>query len=380
MAQIVDYYKGEAQGGATFYRYLKADNTSTAVRIYNGDNLTLPADYRDHSKNGMYRIIYPDSRDCRWMYKYNIGSLEPVYKTITDPCTPPDELALEGKTLVITGGAGGDLNDLTGFGLSFRDRQIGSDSWGEWSEETLSPDRTVEVSASPGAVRQFRVRTQGTAGEEYYSDYVVLSSLLNGNSASGTPVVELPVPGCVACCHTPAAKVVCPPDPDGDAITVMRSIDGGEWTAVETIPGAGGWIFDRMPYLHDGPHTVAYRAMDANGAASESDCVTFTIDTVTWRRAIAPGTVIANEHLSHRDDLEEMLLVVNRLRAFYGLEPVAWPAEPGRFSDWQGLMRFLFRALDDTRTIALQPIIEWPEIPSWPSAHIINAIREVCHE
>ena len=110
---------------------MKADNTSTAVRIYNGDNLTLPADYRDHSKNGMYRITYPNSRDCRWMFKYNIASITPVYKTVTDPCTPPEELVLNGHTLVVSGGAGGDLNDLLGFGVSFRDRQIGGETWSE---------------------------------------------------------------------------------------------------------------------------------------------------------------------------------------------------------------------------------------------------------
>lgn len=374
MAQVVDYYRGEAQGGATMYVYAQPDNTSTAVRIYSGSPIALPADYQQHETNGMYPTINPGG----WIYYYNIGPMEAVYKTVTDPCTPPQSVALEGETLVITGGSGGDLNDFTGWGVSSRERGINDTVWGEWSPDTVAQASPVSVTSISGKVVQFRVRTLGSAGEAYFSNYVECETLLNGNSAAGVPIVELPVAGASARCHTPSIRINCPPDPDGDAIRLMRSIDGGEWTLAASLPGTGGVVIDHLPALSEGEHAVEYKSVDANGLSSGVDRAGFTVLPYGWRREIHAGDVISNLQISHAADLREMLSAVNGMRAFYGLGPVAFSGTVGRFADWQAQLQLLISAVDEVYSLMERTRPDWPEVPAWPAAAPINAVREAC--
>ena len=167
MAQEIWYYKGEAEGGATFYMYDKPSTSSAATRVYNGALVTLSADYRNEMVNGMYPTINPGG----WMFPCNIAGLSPVYRTVTDPCTPPDSVSLSGETLVISGGAGGDLNNWKGWGVSWRERSVNGSDWNEWTEDIITAEAEVAVTVTIGKVRQFRVRTIGTAGSDYYSDY-----------------------------------------------------------------------------------------------------------------------------------------------------------------------------------------------------------------
>lgn len=374
MAQIISYYKGTVSGGATVYCYDAPSRTSPARRVYAGSGVRLPADYFNRVSGDMY----PTDSPSGWMYYYNVSNILPSYNTITDPCTPPQSVTLSGKTLLITGGAGGDLNDFAGWGVSWRDRTAQAGEWGEWCEEVLTAEAAFDVEAEPAHVRQFRVRTLGSAGEEYFSDYVLCDTLLNGNEAAGTPTIALPATGAVARCHTPAIKVICTPDPDGDDVKLMRSIDGGEWEQVTAMPE--GTCFDRLPYLEGGWHTVSYKAMDVNGASSGVDSVRFCVDTPGWTREISRGSVIASPTISHRADIEEMLEAVNALRIFYGMEPVKLPGEIGRFADWRLQMITLGDALDELRTATAQPLPTWPAIDSYPSAAVIRFIREAVEE
>jgi len=373
MAQVISHYTAKVGGSSTMYYYEKADDTSKAVRIYTNTGITLPADYKSRLENYMYPTIDPGG----WIFYYYIKDVTPVYKTVTDACTPPDSLELYTgtKTLVISGGSGGDLNAWTGFGVSWRERRINSAEWSDWSADSHTAERSVVVSVNSGMVRQFRVRTTGAAGETYYSNYVVCETLLVGNTAAGTPVVLLPVSGTETCSAAPVIKIDCPPDVDGDAMTLHCSVDGEPWIAVSTLPGSGGVAFDQ-PQLGLGSHTLRYKLVDVNGEGGGEDSVTFSCAECTWNRAIRSGDVIANREISFVSDINEMLERVNTLRAFYGLSFLSLPGVPGALSDWHRQLLAMQTAVNECRGVVGQSAFDFDQPSGWPHAQQINQLRE----
>ena len=141
MARTLIHYTATAVGGATFYCYAQPDESSRAARLANGDALVLPAWYANEITGGMLRITQP--RDG-WIFSCNVSGIQPVYAVTVDPCTPPSLIALNPSTrlLTITGGAGGDLNTLTGFGISWRDRDLNSAEWGSWTADAVTAKNT----------------------------------------------------------------------------------------------------------------------------------------------------------------------------------------------------------------------------------------------
>lgn len=224
MAKVVDYYKAVA--GSSGYGYQYADGSGTRQRIEKGTALTLKANYADTITNSRY---YIRSHAC-WLNWTYVSDIKPVYKTVTDPCTAPDSVTIDAakKQMTITGGAGGDLNTLTGFGIQWRERGIKEEAWGSWSTESVIAGRTMSVDANPGMVRQYRVRTQGSAGSAYYSDWVVCANLVSGNTAAAAPTILLPGMNRVTGSKTPVVVVSCSADNEGDQMTLKRKLDGGE--------------------------------------------------------------------------------------------------------------------------------------------------------
>jgi len=372
MAQVVDGYSAIASGSSTMYYYTHADNTSPATRIYTGEPIYLEPDYLENMVGTMYRMKVPDG----WIHWYHVDQIAPVYRTVTDPCTPPASVDMDpkAKTLTITGGGGGDLNSWTGFGVSHRDRAINSAAWGDWSPDTVVSSRSVSISADSGMVRQYRVRTLGEAGSAYYSDYTVCETLLNGNTAAGTPVILLPVSGMDTCAAIAVVKIECPAEPDGDAMTLQRSMDGGAWTNVASLTGQGGMAYDTLA-LPVGSHTVNYRLMDSNGETGGEDSITLTRSPLVWRRAINAGDIIANREISFVADINELLGYVNKLRAFYGKGQIALPGTPGYLADWHKQIYAMQNAVDDCRWSTGREAYGFELPTGWPSAYRINQLR-----
>lgn len=374
MAQVIVSYVGVATGGATFYYYKSPDNTSPATRIYNGNGVQLPADYYSRVTNNMFPIIGPGKG---WMYSYNITDITPVYTTVTDKCTPPSSVTLNTSTKVLTvnGGAGGDLNTLVGWGVSWRDQQIGASTWGAWSGDTLITGRTLNVTAPAGYTRQFRARTRGSAGASYFSDYVVCATALTGNTAPSAPTVTRPSSGAVTHSTTPVVILSCPADPERDAMTLKRQVDSGSWQTVGSVPGAGGTVRDKAPALAAGAHTLRYTLTDVHGLVSGTTSVSLTVTPVTWGRSISAGSVIANQSISHRADIQELRAAVNVLRAYYGLGGMTLPGTVGNFSSWKEQMAALQTAIGEALAVAGVTVPTWQIVPGWPSAAVINQIR-----
>ncbi len=373
MAKVISYYRAEAGGSSTMYYYDKPDNSSNAVRIYTGTIINLVADYASRMSGSFYLMQAPKG----WIHWYHVQNITPEYKTVLDPCTPPTSLSLDAETkiLTITGGDGGDLNAFSGFGVSFRERSVNETVWEEWSEDTAVTGRVVSVTVNAGKVRQYRVRTLGEAGSEHYSEYVLCQDMLNGNIAAGTPVILLPLAGAKTCAGVAAFLIDCPAEPDGDAMTLQRSLDSGAWTDVTGLASTGGLVTDLLA-LTQPTHTVRYRLMDANGAIGGEDGIAIRMETPVWLREIAAGDVIANQQISFVDDLNQLHQLVNTLRAFYGLSDVLLPGAAGRFGDAQEQLTAMQSAVDGCRSATGRAAYGFETVTGFPEAAQIARLKQ----
>lgn len=373
MAKVISSYSGVMKN--TDYIFDRPDVTGEKTQYPYGTELRLPANYGERETNGYYPVISPENGWINFMTAaVQIGA--PNYTTVTDACTAPTSLLIEGKTLTIVGGAGGDLNTLTGFGVSWRERSTTGTEWGAWSADTVTSSRTVSVTVNEGKVRQYRARTMGSAGAQYYSAYTVCSALVNGNTAAKEPTVMLPTMDAVSISQTPVVVVNCSADAEGDAMTLMRSIDGGEWATAADVAGGGGTVYDRLPAQGNGRHTIAYKVADKNGAESGEMSVAIVVNKGEWTRSIASGDIISNREISHVADIHEMLYAVNIQRLYYGLPSITLPGDVGLYRDWGMQMQAMLDAVNASLAAAGQPITASEVSAVWPNAATINTIRE----
>lgn len=370
MAQVIDNYSAVMTN--TGYIYDRADVSGSKTQYEYGTELLLPANYAERETNGFYPVIYPENG---WINYMIVSQRTPNYKTVTDACTTPESLSISGNTMTITGGAGGDLNTLEGFGLQWRERDADG-SWGSWSTEAVSASRTVTVAVNPSKVRQYRVRTRGSAGEAYYSEWVVCETLLNGNTAAATPSITLPANEAVSGSQTPVVVISCCADSEGDQMTLQRSIDGGDWMNAATVAGSGGTVYDQLPAQASGRHTIRYKLVDINQAESGAAEIAIVVGAAAWSRSIASGNIISSKTISHQADIMEMLNAVNVQRLYYGLDPITLPGTLGRFVDWGRQMDALLKATNACHAAAGQPAEQSDTDSTWPNAAMINLIRQ----
>lgn len=372
MAKIVQHYNATVQGSGNIYIYQRPDNTSTPQRVYAGNTVSLRANYASTGQNGYYQLV-----NGWWIAYWNVTNITPVYQIVTDACTPPASVTLDAqsKTLTVSGGAGGDMNNFVGYGVSWRDRPASGGEWGAWTEDTVITGQTLAVEALPGEERAFRARTRGSAGEAYFSDYVQCDATLLGNTQPPAPQILLPQAGAVSGSATPVAVVRVAAEPDGDAQVLQRQVDGGAWTDAAQVGASGGTVYDRLPSLAVGSHTLAYRLWDGFAYGPQAS-VSLTVQPFAWSRAIEPGTVIANATVSHRADLHELAAAVNRQRAFYGLEAVALPGTVGAFADWKAQIQALQAGVAAAQTAAGQNPGAWDALTGYPTAAAVNSIRQ----
>lgn len=376
MAKTLDHYEGVVQGNPPIYVYEKHDDTSEPTRVYKGDLVKLPTWYAEEINNSMYRVTYPENG---WMFWWNVGNIKPAYVTTTDKCTPPTAVKLDAtkKVLTIEGGAGGDLNAFKGFGVSYRERSIDSTAWGKWSSDTVITGRSMTVNVSAKKVRQYRVRTRGSAGSSYFSAYVTCATLAVGNTAPGTPVITMPQTGAFTYSQEPRVFVTVSADPDGDTMKLMRKTDDGEWVERAQISIAEGneQIKDDLFDVEFGAHTIYYKVVDANGAETGAASVRLTMEMAEWTREINSGDVIANKEISHVKDIEEMLEKLNVVRKYYNLPGIVLPGTVGRFADWRSQMVAMLEGLNEISQLTDSIEFGTEQVPDWPEASTILMIR-----
>lgn len=106
-------------------------------------------------------------------------------------CSPPSSVSLSNRnpkrgeriTISWSGARGGTENGITGYDIEYK---IGSGGWNSWrSVSTTNTSADIEDSWSQpvGQTGQYRVKTKGSAGSNYYSDWAYSNTLTIANSA-----------------------------------------------------------------------------------------------------------------------------------------------------------------------------------------------------
>ena len=116
MAQVITGYS--AVMSSTDYIFDSPDANSDKTQYGYGTELMLPSDYISRMNGEFFPVTHPESG---WIRYSVVGSITPIYQTVTDACTAPSIVTLSGKVLFIEGGAGGDQNTFLGYGISWRD-------------------------------------------------------------------------------------------------------------------------------------------------------------------------------------------------------------------------------------------------------------------
>lgn len=158
-------------------------------------------------------------------------------------CSVSAALAEGNVTLSWSGASDGAGNAITSYEIHYRDSSDNS-SWGNWTAlmtvNTTSTSNSVSVSPPVvrGNYRQFRVRTQGAAGESYYSDWTVSSNTVRKNTLPTPPVSFTATPAIYEGSTVTLAWSGAAPGTSAIKQYVIQratSTDGTNWSAYEAL-------------------------------------------------------------------------------------------------------------------------------------------------
>lgn len=102
---------------------------------------------------------------------------------VSAPTSPSVSATLSRGAVTLSWGAGsaGTNNSVTGYDVEQRESTDGS-SWGSWATVSSSPVTVTSLDVTPpgtvGNYYQYRVRTRGSAGSDYYSGWVTSTNTL----------------------------------------------------------------------------------------------------------------------------------------------------------------------------------------------------------
>ncbi len=128
--------------------------------------------------NGNGDALYFTSSKSTYQYE------KPIFYTACGaPTSPAVSTTLSRGAVTLSWGAGsaGTNNSVTGYDVERRESTDGS-SWGSWATVSGSPVTGTSLDVTPpgtvGNYYQYRVRTRGSAGSEYYSGWVTSTNTL----------------------------------------------------------------------------------------------------------------------------------------------------------------------------------------------------------
>ncbi|WP_246798201.1 hypothetical protein [Alkalibacter rhizosphaerae] len=142
-----------------------------------------------------YRISVTDTLNAVSSYKESNS----IYAAITacgapTACSVNITLAENSVTLSWSGATSGAGNTITSYEIQYSESADGA-TWGAWAAlSTLTTTATsgsvsVEPSSMRGYYRRFQVRTRGTAGSTYYSDWKISTNSVRKNTLPTAPSV-----------------------------------------------------------------------------------------------------------------------------------------------------------------------------------------------
>ncbi len=205
-------WSGASGGTSAIKGYQIASRTSTDNSTWSPWNvlttLTLSASGGSYNPNvsrvpGTYTQFGIWTIDTLDVYSSEVIS-NSIYCNITacvapSVCSLSSTLAEGNVTLSWSGASGGAGNAITSYEIQYSDSSDNS-TWGAWTALT-----TVFTSATSGSVivsptttrgnyRRFRVRTRGTAGESFYSDWTISSNTVRRNTLPIPPTTFTAAP------------------------------------------------------------------------------------------------------------------------------------------------------------------------------------------
>lgn len=227
-------------------------------------------------------------------------------------CSVSATLAEGNIALSWSGASDGAGNAITSYEIQYSD-SVDNSNWGAWTAlTTVNTSATSSIlSVSPptvrGNYRRFQVRTRGTAGESYYSDWTVSSSTVRRNT--------LPIP--------PTTFTATPPIYEVRKITIS-------WSG--TIPGTSAikqYVIQQATSI-DGVNWSAYEAL------------TTVVSSATSGTLEANGSQIAGMYTRYRISVTDTLDAVSAYVVSGTVKKNSPPAAPTIFCPMSG--RFTYNA------------------------------------
>lgn len=168
------------------YKTLSGDGGDGTIPEF---DITIPTQYqRSFAQYGIskVRITQDDDYAIKGTSTAH-GTAVFTYETLPTHVSPPSDVKVAKSfsavdvDLTWKAGHAGTQNSVSGYDVQYADSADGS-AWGDWNTAAGSPTIRTVLSVSPpnsnGHYRKFRVRTRGSAGSEYYSEFVESTNTL----------------------------------------------------------------------------------------------------------------------------------------------------------------------------------------------------------
>ena len=204
--------------------------------------------------------------------------------------------------------------DLTGTVSQYRYTTDSGANWSSWTNATGKSFNAASAFANvtSGAYFQYQVRAHQTNGD---NTDAATSAALYKNAAPSAPVILMPVPASPTSPGAFWALLSVSTDPNGHAMTVSYTKDGGERVTIASDLTAACVVAVK---LNTGG-VYAFRVTDQYGAYSETTkTITVVAETYTDNPVTAGTTRIKAAHIN------ELRSRVEQLCALYGVTAPTW--------------------------------------------------------
>lgn len=335
----------------------------------------------DRGNKIRYRIIAVDTlgvSSASWTYSAEI-------KRNSLPVAPASLAVVpavyESGNITLTWPAGTDADsNLNGYEISYAVSVDGT-NWGNWvilanvGSDVLTYDHAPSTSVLPGgSYIKYRIRSKDSLN--VYSSSYRGSSVVMKNSPSSAPVFVVPaVANALIESLTPAVKISYSSDPDGQSQTLyVQAVKNNvvEWSTSSTVGKKSGTFIARMDLPASGTYTIKAWVNDGF-VDSDVTALDIRVSAAQWGRTISSGDVIADEIISHQEDINEMIEKANLVRAYYGLQTFTETGN-GLFARWKPIMDDIAAKMIEAYAVAGETK-KFDGATIYPSAASINAVR-----
>lgn len=337
-----------------------------------------------------YRIRAYDALNA-----YSSYSTDSDVATVTSgvPTTPgkpiPNVTVYTSGNIDLTWTPSEDPNhDLVGYTVEYSIKLYGQDSWSDWNLAGTSETANYSWDWSDGvglSEVKFHVYARdaehNTSGYSEESDTVlheIVDPILwpkNGNvTHKHNPIIRF-----MARFEAPSRVYI---SRDRTAWTMCTNlIEDADHIYPEEVPAGIHVVFFVSPiepgttsndgfYLRLGDdHEIGYHDLH--------------YEPFNYAREIESGSVIADENISHRDELYQMLGYVNSARQYYGLPTITFSDPVGYFATWRNNVCQLQNGVSEATSVLMSAMgADQPydprdpeSLPQWPDSYEFNLIR-----